>query len=57
MLNDMNHDGKIDIVWQNTVVPSPLYVWYLNGAGGMQRAGYLGPVVQLSPLWRIVGGR
>ena len=57
MLNDMNNDGKLDLVWQNAVAASPLYVWYLNGAGGMVNSGFLGPMVQLSPLWRVVGVR
>jgi hypothetical protein len=57
MVNDMNHDGKADIVWQNGVGAAPLYVWYLNGAMGVQSSGILGPNVNLGPLWRVVGGR
>lgn len=56
MLNDMNSDGKLDIVWQNTVTPAPLYVWHMNGAGGLVGGGYFGPA-NLNPAWRVVGGK
>jgi hypothetical protein len=57
MANDLNQDGKIDLVWQNISTSNPLLAWYLDGAAGIQAQGYLLPNIILPPLWRVVGGK
>jgi FG-GAP-like repeat/Beta-propeller repeat len=51
---DLNHDGKVDLVWQNDET-GQIAVWYLGGAMGnaFQSFAWIDPVGQ--PGWKVVG--
>jgi len=38
-LTDLNHDGKTDIILQNTI--GQVFVWYMNGSGGIASSGFV----------------
>jgi hypothetical protein len=56
MLSDMNSDGKLDIVWQNSVASAQVYGWYLDGAGHLVGDSWI-QTAPLPPTWRVVGGK
>jgi hypothetical protein len=57
MVNDMNNDGNLDIVWQHSTGATLLYVWRMNGNLGLISDSAFGPNVLLGGPWKIVGGK